>query len=76
MSKHTMVLDAPTTWLKWECDHGRRWTLVEGPFGDAEDHGRRCQFSGCEGGHFARIVGRTTDRKEACAWFRRDVVTP
>jgi len=57
-----------TTWLMWRCDHGRQWTTVEGPFSDVELNGRECDFSGCEPGHVARIVGDTIDREIASEW--------
>jgi len=69
MSKHTMVLDAPTTWLKWECDLGHQWTTVDGDvFADVELNGRECDFSGCDPGHLQRIVGETIDREIASEW--------
>lgn len=57
-------------WLMYECDHGKRWTAVKGGFceHDLKDF---CNFSGCEKGHFVRLIGETIDRKTAHLWFRR-----
>src|SRR4051812_31912351 len=60
---------AQTVWLKWECDHGARWTSVKGsPFSDEQD-GTPCYFSGCTPGHLIHARGETTDVH--CDWFRR-----
>lgn len=60
-----------TTWLMWQCDLGHQWRTVEGyggVFSDRELNGRECDFSGCEPGHVARIVGETIDREIASEW--------
>lgn len=57
------------TWLMWQCDLGHQWTTVDvDVFADVELNGRECDFSGCEPGHVARIVGDTIDREIASEW--------
>jgi len=60
-----------TIWDLWRCDHGRQWTSVRGSWADTDRDGCACQFSGCEPGHTAHIVGHTEDRSTASDWFRR-----
>lgn len=56
-------------WNMWRCDHGRQWTSVDGSvFADRELDGRECNFSGCEAGHVARIVGQTVNWDIASDW--------
>lgn len=60
------------TWIKWRCDHGRQWTMVEGSWVNmpSEVDGSECGFSGCTPGHVAHVAGRTMDRIEASEWFQ------
>lgn len=58
-----------TVWNKFKCDHGARWTATETSF-DGETTGE-CQFSGCQPGHKFKLIGPTSDRDEACRWFKR-----
>jgi hypothetical protein len=60
-----------TVWMKFECGGGARWTST------CEDYaGKVCCFSGCNCGTVVKLTGKTTDRSEASAWFRRPLVEP
>lgn len=58
--------DKPTTWMKFECSGGARWTSTTQDYADEV-----CTFSGCNCGTKVRKVGTTTSRDEASAWFKR-----
>ena len=56
-------------WIKYECDHGARWTAVKG--GSYETEAGDCNFSRCEKEHKYHRAGETPDRTEASDWFKR-----
>lgn len=58
-----------TTWFKYECDGGSRWTSTSRLLDDESE--RICNFSGCNCNTTVRCVGQTTDLDEAHNWFRR-----
>jgi hypothetical protein len=66
----TFLLDQ-TTWMKFECPGGSRYTSTT-----EDDHGKPCTFSGCSCNGTVRKRGTTTDRAEAASWFRRPECDP
>ncbi len=61
-----MKTQRETTWIKFECGGGSRWTST----GVQPDRGP-CNFSGCNCKTQFKAVGTTTSRDEAASWFHR-----
>ncbi len=55
-----------TVWMMFECPGGSRYTSTT-----SDDHGKPCEFSGCNCGGVVKRVGRTIELNVAAAWFRR-----
>jgi len=65
----TKRISEETVWTKYECGGGARWTSARRWLD--ERAGEICNFSGCGCNTPIRIAGRTSNRGEASAWFRR-----
>ena len=58
-----------TCWIKYECEHGARWTVAKNLIGGKVKNSGRCNFAGCKEGHTFSKVGGTSDINEARNWY-------
>ena len=70
-----MTTQTETAWLKWECDHGRRWTTVKGSVFSDEEDGGYCQASRCVSPHGAETYYEQ-DSDGCCHQKSRNVFRP